>query len=154
MKSMSSFVIDKSEYIKAAGLINGIAAHKRDGIFIYDYEKRRRMSEQDIMEKFVECFTMNALSVQIQYHEPEAWTDDGEYLKEYKEAKTRGLMEYAHGNGKNIMLQLRDFFRSAIYQTEYEPYMWKMKIFFSAVLDEVIDIVFPHEVKSWGSIEI
>lgn len=151
---MSSFVICKREYVKAAGLVAGIAACKRDGIFIYDYEKHRRMTEKDILEKFVECFAMNALSVQMQYDDSEAETDDNDYMEEYKKAKTAGNMLFATCNRKELLTLLNDFFNSAIYQTEYEPYMWKMKLFFGAVLDEIIDALFPHECKAWGGIDL
>ena len=32
--------------------------------------------------------------------------------------------------------------------------MWKMKLFFGAVLDEIIDALFPHECKSCGGIDL
>ena len=43
---MSSFVIAKEEYIKAAGLIAGIKDVHRD-IWLYDYEYGRNMEADD-----------------------------------------------------------------------------------------------------------
>ena len=71
--TMSSFVISKKEYIKAAGIVAGIAEAQRD-FWLFDYEAQRNSTPEDYYNRFAECYTMNALSVQEQYGDdkPEA----------------------------------------------------------------------------------
>ena len=152
---MSSFVISKKEYIKAAGVVAGIAEAKRD-FWIYNYEKGRKYTEADYYDTFSEFFTLNALSVQMQYGDKIAAEDPAEYKKEFKAAVNLGKQLVYAGNKavNDAAVELNDLFRSAIYQTEYEPYMWKMSMFFDRVISEIFESVNPHECRSWGSIEI
>lgn len=152
---MSSFTIAKKEYIKAAGLVAGIAETKRE-FWIYDYETHRKSTKEDYKRKFTECYEMNALSVQMQYNDPAPETDSETYDKEFNEYFKLGQqLVYNGGNVlRDAALELNDFFRSAIYQTEYEPYMWKMSMFFDRIISELFEQMNPHECNSWGSLEV
>jgi len=152
---MSSFVIGKKEYIKAAGVVAGIAEELRD-FWLYNYEKGRKYTETDYYDTFSEFFTMNALSVQMQYGDKVAAEDPEKYEKDFRECKKIGVQIARNGGNvlRDAALELNDFFRSAIYQTEYEPYMWKMSMFFDRVISQLFEKMFRHECNSWGSLEI
>lgn len=152
---MSSFVIAKEEYIKAAGVVAGIAKELRD-FWLYNYEKGRKYTEADYYDAFSEFYNLNALSVQMQYGDKTPETDSGTYEKEFNSYMKIGVQIARNGGDtlKNAALELNDFFRSAIYQTEYEPYMWKMSMFFDRVISQLFEKMFRHECNSWGSLNI
>ena len=135
---MSSFVIAKSEYMKAAGLVSGIAGEMRD-FWFYDVETRRNSTPDDYRRKFEECYTMNALSVQMQYNDKEPETDSNTYDSEYNEYKRLGAQLVMNGGRvfTDAVHELQSFFGSCMYQTEYEPYMYKMQMFFNALTAEL-----------------
>ena len=64
--------------MKAAGLVAGISNAMRD-FWLYDVETRRNSTKEDFIRRFSECYTMNALSVQMQYDDPAPETDSNEY---------------------------------------------------------------------------
>ena len=67
---MSSYVISKRDYIRAAGLLAGIAEfYNRTyyDLWLYDYEHRRNMTTPDYHEQFTRLFELNAESVAWQY---------------------------------------------------------------------------------------
>lgn len=74
---MSSFAIEKREYIKAAGLVAGIV--KAREVWIFNHRTQRNSEPEDFYDEFVRCFEMNAVSVQEQYHEDVPWSDSNEY---------------------------------------------------------------------------
>lgn len=152
---MSSFVISKKEYIKAAGVVAGIAAAIRD-FWLFNYEKGRKYTEADYYDTFSEFFTMNALSVQMQYGDKVAAEDPADYKKDFEKARNLGKQLVYAGNKavNDAAVELNDFFRSCIYQTEYEPYMWKMSMFFDRIISEIFEKVNPHECRSWSELKI
>jgi len=154
---MSSFTIAKQEYIKAAGLVSGMAQELQ--LWLYDYETRRNSTPEDYKRKFAECYTMNALSVKEQYHGDEVGAmsgDTNEYNAEFKEYMNLGKQLVWNGGTclTNAIHELNSFFRSAMYQTEYEPYMYKMQMFFDALIVQLFEKTSHHETQSWGSLEI
>lgn len=151
---MSSFVIRKEEYVKAAGVIAGIASIKK--IWVYDYQAGRNMTKEDYYTRFVECFEMNALSVAEQYHDDFPEMDATEYKDifnyGYDYGRTTTAMEPHHL--PELIMKLRSFLRSAIYQTETESYMFKMKMLFNEILVELMKYMYNGEVDDWGSLDI
>ncbi len=159
---MSSFIISKEEYIKAAGLVAGLSetgGTRRHTLWIYDYETRRNSTPEDYHRKFSEFYTMNALSVIEQYHGDEVGADGHDmntYMDTFKKyqkiGKSAGITKE---NLKEIILELNSFFRSAMYQTENEVYNTKMQYFFNDIISQLFVFLFPgYETKSWGSLEI
>lgn len=152
---MSSFVINKKEYIKAAGAVAGLAdVHE---IWYFSYETQRNMNADDYYNKFVECFEMNALSVQEQYKDKDVWTDSNDYKAEFKKAfnySKFATMDYR--KEQELVFELLQFFSSAEYQTEKESYYYKMKMFFNQILVSLFKAVFMkgYESESWGSFNI
>lgn len=157
---MSSFVVNKEEYIKAAGIVAGIAEAKNGGsldrFWIYDYERGHNMTAADYYDRFAECYTMNALSVQEQYHDDMPERDDCDYMDtftSYKDKAKRLIMQPE--KLKNIILDLHRFFRCAEYQTEKEAYFWKMTTFFNRITNQLLPLMAPaREECGWGSLEL
>lgn len=151
---MSSFVIDKKEYIKASGLISGLS--EALGLWLYSYKVNRNMTPEDLHKQFTEFFNMNCLSFQEQYREDEAYTDSNEYRAEFEEYKRRGYsIGVTEENLKQTIAELRSFFNSCIYQTEKESYMFAMQMFFDNVLNQLIPYLIPGiQTESWGTLEI
>lgn len=159
---MSSFTIAKSEYIKAAGLVAGLAetlGTRNSKIWIYDYETQRNSTPEDYYRKFDNCYKMNALSVKEQYRGDEVGapsTDSNDYMNLFKEYQKIGKsVGYTRENLKEIVLELKSFFDSAIYQTEKESYMTNMRYFFQQILCELLPYILPsYEAQSWGDFKI
>jgi len=152
---MSSYVIAKSEYMKAAGLVTGLSEELRH-FWMYDIETQRNSTAEDFKRHFTEFFTMNALSVQEQYNDPEAYTDTNEYNKEFSEYRKLGK-QLVYNDGKALtdaISELSAFFSSAMYQTEYEPYMYKMQMYFNSLIVELWDKAYHHETESWSELKI
>lgn len=159
---MSSFTIGKREYIKAAGIVAGIAEASGQGngcrqLWLYDYETRRNSTPEDYYRRFAECYTMNALSVAEQYHDREAETDGNDYKRDFNAALKTGKKLYFEGGEKLKMaiMELHHFFGSAIYQTEKYEYMFKMQFFFFQIESQLMRYLYPVEnLSSWGELVI
>ena len=159
---MSSYTIDKKEYIKAAGIVAGIAEASGRGagtrqLWLYDYETRRNSTPEDYYRRFAECFTMNALSVAEQYHDREPYTDSNEYRAEFKKAMQTGARLYMMQGDKlkRAIMELHRFFASAIYQTEKYEYMFKMQFYFHNIESQLMTYLYnAGDLQSWGTLEI
>ena len=156
---MSSFTIAKKEYIKAAGLVWGLAQALE--LWVFDYESYRNSTAEDYHKKFSDFFTMNALSVKEQYHGDEvgaASTDSNDYMTDFKKMEKIGKTAGATREGlKEIVAELQSFFDSAVYQTEKDAYMYQMQFFFNNLMTQLYKKVFLYgnrESKSWGSLDI
>ena len=158
---MSSFVIGKEEYIKAAGIVAGIKDIHND-IWMYDYELGRNMTADDYYNKFVECYDMNAISVYEQYkprHDDEILcTDSRDYKATFKAYRAKGKAYALRPDAlKMAIMELRQFFSSAIYQTEKESYMFKMQMFFNSLLVQLMPYLYRvnrDDIQSWGSFDV
>jgi hypothetical protein len=155
---MSSFVISKKEYIKAAGIVAGIAegfGYGFNKFYFWDYETERNSTAEDFYRNFSEFHKMNALSVQEQYNDDTAELNNEEYLDTFGEYMRKGRKATAAPEElKKYFLNLRSFFRSCEYQTEKEAYFWKMKMYFNELLNAIVGYVLPSEVDSWGTLEL
>lgn len=121
---MSSFIIDKVEYIKAAGLMYGIEESKRDknGYFL-----------NRVRQEFEHAYALNVASVNEQYGDNEM-PDEKKYDAEFEAYRKMGVLigndGYASDDGilhekvKDVMkfsdlrIRLWGFFRSVLYQIE------------------------------------
>ena len=111
---MSSFVISKKEYIKAAGLMYGVESAKRD---------KHQYFLDHVYENFVECYEMNVTSVNEQYGTKDE-SDGAAYTYVFEEYSEKGK-RIAEGSYKGMTfnqmrLNLWHFFGSIMYQIE-EP---------------------------------
>lgn len=156
---MSSFVIGKQEYIKAAGAVAGIVEKSFDNwryaIHIYNHEEGRWMNSDDFYARFVECFELNAKSVYDQYHpnHPDEllYTDDNQYRHLFYEYLQLGRACYNDpGKLRNMVQNLDDFFQSSLYQTEDEESADKMGVFYNRIALALYRQLSPHECTCWG----
>ena len=158
---MSSYVVPKSEYIKAAGIIAGIVTIKnnarRSDFWVYDYELRRNMQPNDYYIRMAECYDMNAISVQEQYGDSEPERDNNQYLDIFLAYKRKG-MDCAMNPEKlrKAWFVLNDFFRCAEYQTEKYAYLFRMKMLFNEILVQLMRLTDsrPEEGKHWSDIDM
>lgn len=159
---MSSYIIAKEEYIKAAGLVAGLAetlGGRHSRIWIYDFETGRNSTPEDYHRKFSECYTMNCLSVIEQYRGDEVGApanDNNDYMKSFKEYQKIGKQTgYTRENLNEIVLELHSFFRSALYQTENNVYNTKMTYFFDQIIEQLLPLMFlGYETQSWSSLQL
>lgn len=153
---MSSFVITKAEYIKAAGTLSGIVDAK--DVFLFDYRAGKKSGPQEIYDTFVKFYEMNTESVQEQYGDPERETDSRSYKQEFNFFLNYGKMSAIHPEKiKKVIMSLRQFFSSAEYQTEREDYNLEMREYFNRVLVALMPYLcyIPREdlMGCWGSFE-
>ena len=154
---MSSYVISKSDYVKAAGTVAGMASAL--DLWLYDYQAGRKSEPEDFYNRFCEVFTMNSLSVQEQYDDPEPETDSNGYQQEFNKAFQAAKSKiFSKSDGAKILLyKLSDFFSSAVYQIENYNYMFKTKMYFDGIIAEATKKILRRqygESDCWGSFEI
>lgn len=146
---MSSFVVDKSEFIKAAGLLYGIEAAK--GVHAHKWFL------DNVRERFVECYELNAQSVDEQYNEISA-IDTESYDDVFKQYGQIGL-EIGFGTCKKIDLKslrikMWMFFNSVLYQTESEEAHDKISSWFLVCLTKLFHKEIYNVEGWWGEIEL
>ena len=154
---MSSFTIAKAEYIKAAGVVAGIADYYSRGIHNFHLwlDDRGRVKEPvQFHDLFSEIYRMNAESVAEQYGDKAAETDGCKYDEVFTSAMAFGKKALFAGKGRALLLELRDFFRSALYQTEKKEFSIFMELVFCRIVDQIVDLVNPREVRSWGELDL
>lgn len=113
---MSSFIVEKKEFIKAAGIMCGIEENKRfkNPYFIDNVKKR-----------FEECYELNVDSVNEQYGDHNAY-DNCAYQKTFDEYRAKGKHLYNNTlevDGVKVGLKwlrprMMKFFISVLYQIE------------------------------------
>jgi len=143
---MSSFTIDKRDYMRCAGLLAGIAEGTERSpyhLWVYDYQTNRNMKAEDYKREFEKLYQMNALSVQEQYHDQDSSMDLETYDADFRTYQKRGKLA-AVGLDKISLKEwinnLNRFFGSAIYQTEKSEYMFQMEFFFGRIIRALLDL--------------
>lgn len=161
---MSSFTIDKKEYIKVAGFIAGIAESYSRGcreFWVYDRKAGKNTDKDLYYKRFTQCYEMNAASVRGQYHGAEVGADGNnknEYKKEFEEYYRKGKTVICQSADfqRQAVAEIRNFFHSALYQTEDEKYNFIMTHWFNIILDQLVEhlIIKSYDAQSWGSFEL
>ena len=106
---MSSFIVPKIEYMKAAGLLYGFEYAKREPHAWYlDHLK----------EQFLRCYELNVASVNEQYNDYEK-ADECDYNEIFEAYKDFGRKCY-NTKRKEFVYSMLMFFRSVNYQVENE----------------------------------
>lgn len=145
---MSSFVISKTEYIKAAGLMYGIAKARR-------YSHKYFL--ENIKEWFAKCYELNIESVNEQYGKdciPNPCTYDDIFKGYCKIGEEIWRGERADITPQALRIRLIKFFMSVRYQIENKAAArYVSQIFFDCMAkffdDELQDVD-----GWWGEIEI
>lgn len=151
---MSSFVIDKKEFVKAAGIVSGIAYYAGDRFYMWDAEKNRKIEGNAIYEKFCECYVLNAESVAWQYDEnPEI--DDAPYYDELAKAFWIGK-RIASDNGKlaKMIAKLQAFFSSVRYQIEEPKAEERVTAFLNEVIAKLVGTLRYDQDSNWGELDL
>lgn len=148
---MSSFVINKIEFVKAAGLMYGIEESKPHSF---------RYFLENVRDNFVRAFEFNALSVAEQYHDEEPYKDELTYDSTFEEYRRKGRTIWTLDssrtcpmNRKELRNALTDFFHSVLYQIENQEMETWVASFFWQCASRMED----PEVSDagwWGKIEI
>ena len=149
---MSSFVINKIEFVKAAGLMYGIEESKRIPF---------RYFLDNVRDNFVRAFEFNALSVAEQYGDDTPFTDDLTYSETFDIYRAKGAKIWqADGfagvgmTRKDLRNGLTKFFHSVLYQIENrEMYTWTSSFFWECVA-RMDDAEVAKAEGWWGEVEI
>ena len=146
---MSSYVVDKKEFVKCAGLMHGIENAKRDKhIWFVDH----------VREWFEEAYVLNVRSVNEQYRDnaaPDPLKYDtlfNQYSRKGESIWTSSL--FGEATFKKIRPALMNFFGSVLYQIENE----EMHKEVAAMFFECTRKLYEKETNSvdgwWTTIEI
>jgi hypothetical protein len=152
---MSSFVIDKKEFVKAAGIVSGIAYYAGDRFYMWDAEKNRKMDGEAIYEKFCECYRLNAESVAWQYRDEKPESDNGRYAQELADGFLIGK-RIASDNGKlaKMIAKLQAFFSSVRYQIEEPKAEAKVTAFLNEVIAKLVGTLRYDQDSNWGELDL
>ena len=128
---MSSFVIDKQEYIKAGGFFAGLADllnyFNEPVIYWLDSAKGGLLDSEDYYKAFASLDEMNARSVMLQYGDSRMQSDDADYRKDFEHYRSIAAQLYhtAYMGSVKGYTELQDaifdflhFCNSASYQIE------------------------------------
>lgn len=158
---MSSFVIDKKEYVKVAGFIAGIAAGVSHGVrefWLYDHKAGKNTDKELFYKRFVQCYEMNAESVKRQYRDRKAEQDANEYKREFEQFFKKGktIQCWSKREQEIAIKNVIQFLNSSLYQTEDEKFSFMMRHWYMSIIEQLTDKVLLSgiEVESWGSFEI
>lgn len=129
---MSSYVIDKKEYIRCAGYIAGLQEAKNrfneSTLYLYNHEAGRLYSRQDIVFEIFNLLKANTLSVCVQYNDYREAKNLYNFLEPTEEEK-KLFNEYIAKGKKaafdpeallGIILYVSDFIDCFNYQTSYD----------------------------------
>ena len=146
---MSSFIISKKEYIKAAGLVCGVASCSRYGgspIFCANVKKQ-----------FEHIYKLNVYSWCEQYDE-DVEKDTSDYESVFNEYKALGMRIYMGFESKMSLDTLRysliNFFRSATYQIENEDANMEAASYLFTCVEMLFQDKTDDIVGFWSSIDI
>lgn len=169
---MSSFVISKKEYVKAAGFIAGLASQKNfyrePLVYWYSFKKKRILTPDDYYDMFVSMYRANAKSVQLQYNDKEPENDPEDYKDEFQTMITATHEMFVactiKGDHKakqqfiNSIFEFHGFSRSVNYQIEDEELnkrcnhlLDKCQTFLVDILQNTIN---HYEFDSWATFNL
>ena len=170
---MSSFVVDKREYTKAAGFLAAVTETKnyyqKPVMYLWNKSQHRPYTADDVLQDFARLYTINAAAVAAQYGDAEPEADPADHRDVFAAAKARGadLMRKGYTLGQQqATYDLRRavygcimFFRSAMYQIEGDEYERRalriLNKYFRglyAVLQKLDGLV-EDDFRSWGSFD-
>lgn len=144
---MSSFTIQKVEYVKASAIM-------------YAWEKSSRYPNKwfldHVRENFCLCYVANNASVNEQYNINDAF-DMNKYDDVFEEY-VRKTMAVMNGDTKEMTpKELRGkmllFFDSIVYQIENDVYAEKVRSFLYGCTSKLFADEVPEDVHWWGKIE-
>lgn len=133
---MSSFVIAKTEYIRAAAFLAAVAEHTDyygDPVLsLWNARTGRRYTAEDIHADFSRLYQINARAVAEQYHDATPETDGDDYMTGFNRTKNHAKQLLSRGYTfdreqerktlQRTVYSLIHFLNSAQYQIEGEEH--------------------------------
>lgn len=161
---MSSFTIDKKEYVKAAGYVSGIAKACSYGcheFWLYDHKAHKNTDKDLFYKRFVQCYEMNADSVKKQYRGQEVGApsnDQNEYKREFEQYFNKGKAIMCQCKEKQFQAikNIQMFFSSSLYQTEDEKYNFMMTHWYNQILEQLTQMILlsGYDSECWGRFDL
>ena len=163
---MSSFVISKKEYVKAAGFIAGIAEADLNRhehiIYLWNRKDGRVYTKEDYIKSFTQCYVNNAVSVQNQYGDKTAESDTATYSEYFNVFYKKGQnlwKSYKYNCDKSAFIkaicEFQRFTQCVNYQIEDEKLGFLTMSFLNEITSKLLEIVGDAEdLQSWGTFEI
>lgn len=129
---MSSFVVSKINYVRAAAFLSAAAEHQNyygePVLSLWNQQTCRRYTSDDIRADFERLYEINAAAVALQYGDPQPESDPVSYFEEFAEAKGKAAHLFNRGYTferetdckllKHNTYGLIQFFDSVRYQIE------------------------------------
>lgn len=149
---MSSFILDKKKFIKAAGIMCGIEESKRD---------KHQYFIDNVKRRFEECYELNVDSVNEQYCDNNTY-DNCAYQETFDEYRAKGMLIYNNMfevdgvkvGVKWLRPRMLKFFQSVLYQIENEECANIVGHFFFVCMSKLSDGSCSDIEGWWGEIEI
>lgn len=167
---MSSFVISKEEYIKAAGFFAGIAEqknfYKENVIYWWSDNKKRILTADDYYTAFPQLYDMNAVSVMRQYGDKVKETDNKDYKRTFEKYKAAATNLYTsayigsssgYSEFKKTVFNFYNFTRSVNYQIEDRKLAADANKFLYKCNSMLVGVLYQlehFESDCWGSFDI
>jgi len=173
---MSSFVINKIEYVKAAGFIAATVEtlnHFREPVVrIWNKRENRVYYAEDVYSDFVRLYRVNVAAVAEQYNDDEIrqYNDAAEYREEFERAKGKGreLMTngYTIGSAESrkklqfVVYSTINFFHSIQYQIEDDENTKRalriLNKYYRGLYNVLrrCDGVSQDDIQTWGSFDV
>lgn len=147
---MSSFVVEKIEFVKAAGLMYGFEESKREKHLYF---------LNVVKEKFLECWRNNIESVCEQYDDDESiYADDDNYDEVFEKYRKLGAKIFMGINApmtrREFAFSMMSFFNSVLYQVENDDLHDKCAAFFFTCTKKLFEVEIRKVEGWWGDIEI
>jgi hypothetical protein len=141
---MSSFVINKFEYVKAAGLMYGIASAER-------YPHTWFLN--NVYNWFVKAYELNVASVNEQYHD-NSGVDGNSYDELFEVYKEKGrVLRCRDYHLRNIRPKLLNFFDSVLYQIENMEFNKEVSFIFYQCAKKLYKSETDDLEGWWGEVE-
>ena len=150
---MSSYVISKKNYIRAAGYVSGIA--KELQVWIYNYKDCRNFTKEDYLVLFKWIYSANARSVQKQYHNDTCENDTNDYPDDFEKYFKKGRSDCIHHYYTKMLNAIHTFFSSCNYQIEDDILGNQVKTYLDKIFFAVYDKTMGDpDISCWGDFDL
>lgn len=161
---MSSFLIDRIEYIKAGAFLGYFAQNSDTEPYIYKYlyNEGRLAKQKDIINMFIDLYNINAQSINDQYGD-ESKTTDYELTPEERISVgnytriAKDMLMMSRRETTKSLLALHHFLRSVNYQIEgkHSDKAWKILTELSwYMLNVVQELNKDYDEHNWGEFNL
>lgn len=158
--TMSSFIVSKREFIKAAGLMCGYESAKRDS---------HKWFIDNVRKEFEHAYALNVASVNEQYGRNKAPEQNDNYDELFKTYRKKGALIYNDGYASNggiyekvedvmdkrrFCLLMWNFFTSVLYQIENDAAHRAVAALFFSCLSKLYGDKLRGIDGWWGEVEL